>query len=449
LPTSNPSNGPTSLDGDTDFPHNLLGSSKSSSSSSRDTLYEYSVSTGMLSQGTASAFPLLTAASIIDQPPYLASTTALQPHGIPEFTTSASSYSVKADADSLQAILFSSNADHSAITSPTSAITMVTAASEQSSASDKRRNGKKETVKAGGIKKAKAAASNSLAADRADSRQRKDSIASSNADSYRDENDNDNDNDNDGFDDNGRNSVGVKDSKTEHERRRKFLERNRLAASKCRQKKKMWVQELERRAEDATMQNRSLQIAVAQLKEEVLILKNQLLAHHSCGCTAVQQYIQSGCGAPATGPSVAHAVSAAVVASGFSLPTHSQQTLTSPTQTSIPVQHPLPLPSQPSSAAMAAVVAAATSANQSVNMNVSAAAPSLLLQPPPLSQPQQRPRTQTPALIHSQQQIQRSQGFQGHNPYYMSQNPHQVDLSAVLTTTSSTTGSRAYSGGEV
>ncbi|KAJ2887770.1 hypothetical protein GGI21_006823, partial [Coemansia aciculifera] len=77
------------------------------------------------------------------------------------------------------------------------------------------------------------------------------------------------------------------------QRRRRFLERNRVAASKCRQKKKMWIQDLERRADDVTMQNRSLHIAVAQLKEEVLILKNQLLAHSNCGCTAVQQFLHS------------------------------------------------------------------------------------------------------------------------------------------------------------
>ncbi|KAJ1935459.1 hypothetical protein EC988_008477, partial [Linderina pennispora] len=72
------------------------------------------------------------------------------------------------------------------------------------------------------------------------------------------------------------------------EKRRKFLERNRVAASKCRQKKKMWIKELERRAEDATMQNRTLHLAVAQLKEEVIILKTQLLAHRNCGCSAIQ-----------------------------------------------------------------------------------------------------------------------------------------------------------------
>ncbi|KAJ2766874.1 hypothetical protein GGI18_005916 [Coemansia linderi] len=80
---------------------------------------------------------------------------------------------------------------------------------------------------------------------------------------------------------------------TTDQRRLRFLERNRMAASKCRQKKKVWIQDLERRAEEATMQNRSLHIAVAQLKEEVLILRSQLLSHHGCGCSAVQRFVSS------------------------------------------------------------------------------------------------------------------------------------------------------------
>ncbi|KAJ2491713.1 hypothetical protein IWW37_002037 [Coemansia sp. RSA 2050] len=80
---------------------------------------------------------------------------------------------------------------------------------------------------------------------------------------------------------------------TVEQRRLKFLERNRMAASKCRQKKKAWIQDLERRAEEVTMQNRSLIIAVAQLKEEVLILRSQLLGHHGCGCSAVQQFMST------------------------------------------------------------------------------------------------------------------------------------------------------------
>ncbi|KAG7282225.1 hypothetical protein CRUP_038393, partial [Coryphaenoides rupestris] len=43
------------------------------------------------------------------------------------------------------------------------------------------------------------------------------------------------------------------------EKRRKFLERNRAAASRCRQKRKVWVQSLEKRAEDLNSMNGQLQ----------------------------------------------------------------------------------------------------------------------------------------------------------------------------------------------
>ncbi|KAJ1643631.1 hypothetical protein LPJ64_004605 [Coemansia asiatica] len=129
----------------------------------------------------------------------------------------------------------------------------------------------------------------------------------------------------DGSDDGADNGEGTS---AEQLRRRRFLERNRIAASKCRQKKKIWIQELERRAEDVTMQNRSLHIAVAQLKEEVMILKNQLLAHRNCGCTAIQQYLHTEAAATGDSAAVAQAMSAAMAASsGFPLATQPPQTL--------------------------------------------------------------------------------------------------------------------------
>lgn len=45
------------------------------------------------------------------------------------------------------------------------------------------------------------------------------------------------------------------------EKRRKFLERNRAAASRCRQKRKVWVQSLEKKAEDLSSTNGQLQVA--------------------------------------------------------------------------------------------------------------------------------------------------------------------------------------------
>lgn len=78
------------------------------------------------------------------------------------------------------------------------------------------------------------------------------------------------------------------------ERRRKFLERNRAAATRCRQKRKVWVMSLEKKAEELTQTNMQLQVwAVSQfshtqpcLMETIseLILLNvlqQVLIFHS------------------------------------------------------------------------------------------------------------------------------------------------------------------------
>ncbi|EPX73986.1 transcription factor Atf21 [Schizosaccharomyces octosporus yFS286] len=76
-------------------------------------------------------------------------------------------------------------------------------------------------------------------------------------------------------------------------KRKRFLERNRIAASKCRQKKKLWTQDLENSARIACEQSKALRSLVAQLREEVLCLKNQLLAHQDCGCEGIRQYLSS------------------------------------------------------------------------------------------------------------------------------------------------------------
>lgn len=66
-----------------------------------------------------------------------------------------------------------------------------------------------------------------------------------------------------------------------------------LSASKCRQKKKAWMQELESRSDEITNRNKALHMLVANLKEEVLMLKDQLLAHRGCGCNVIQQYVRT------------------------------------------------------------------------------------------------------------------------------------------------------------
>uniref|UniRef100_A0A671PY56 Cyclic AMP-dependent transcription factor ATF-2-like n=1 Tax=Sinocyclocheilus anshuiensis TaxID=1608454 RepID=A0A671PY56_9TELE len=73
------------------------------------------------------------------------------------------------------------------------------------------------------------------------------------------------------------------------EKRRKFLERNRAAASRCRQKRKVWVQNLEKKAEDLSSMNGQLQNEVTLLRSEVAQLKQLLLAHKDCPVTLLQK----------------------------------------------------------------------------------------------------------------------------------------------------------------
>ncbi|XP_046875546.1 cyclic AMP-responsive element-binding protein 5-like isoform X1 [Hypomesus transpacificus] len=76
------------------------------------------------------------------------------------------------------------------------------------------------------------------------------------------------------------------------ERRQKFLERNRAAATRCRQKRKVWVSSLEKKAEELTHTNMQLQNEVTTLRSEVGQLKQILLTHKDCPVTARQREAQ-------------------------------------------------------------------------------------------------------------------------------------------------------------
>lgn len=71
----------------------------------------------------------------------------------------------------------------------------------------------------------------------------------------------------------------------ESEKRRKFLERNRAAAYRSRQKRKKWVKNLETKTAAMNAANRMLQNEVISLRSEVAQLKVQLLAHKECPVT--------------------------------------------------------------------------------------------------------------------------------------------------------------------
>ncbi|CAG8679263.1 8245_t:CDS:2, partial [Cetraspora pellucida] len=84
---------------------------------------------------------------------------------------------------------------------------------------------------------------------------------------------------------NGNKKRAAEDAEeTAEEKRRKFLERNRIAA---------WVQDLKNKADSIIAKNNQLHAFVNDLKEEMLALKNQLLAHRNCDCNILQEYIKN------------------------------------------------------------------------------------------------------------------------------------------------------------
>lgn len=75
---------------------------------------------------------------------------------------------------------------------------------------------------------------------------------------------------------------------TDEEKRKNFLERNRIAALKCRQRKKQWLANLQQKVEIFSTENDALAATVTQLREEIVGLKTLLLAHKDCPVSQAQ-----------------------------------------------------------------------------------------------------------------------------------------------------------------
>lgn len=73
--------------------------------------------------------------------------------------------------------------------------------------------------------------------------------------------------------------------------RQSHLEKNRVAAHKCRQRKKEYIGSLEHRAREHAAKNKALKENIAMLREELLELKNEVLRHAGCGFWAVDEYL--------------------------------------------------------------------------------------------------------------------------------------------------------------
>ncbi|SPO06886.1 uncharacterized protein DNG_09580 [Cephalotrichum gorgonifer] len=98
-----------------------------------------------------------------------------------------------------------------------------------------------------------------------------------------------------------------------HNKRDKFLERNRVAASKCRQRKKEWVSGLEEAKNGLEAQNSHLQMELNGLLGEVSRMKNQIMAHASCHDPNIDKWIDNEARRFVQGPEVAEYAGAAAV----------------------------------------------------------------------------------------------------------------------------------------
>ncbi|WKT53893.1 hypothetical protein QSH57_004477 [Fusarium oxysporum f. sp. vasinfectum] len=72
------------------------------------------------------------------------------------------------------------------------------------------------------------------------------------------------------------------------EKRKDFLERNRIAALKCRQRKKRWLTDVQTKVEIFNTENDALTVKVTRLREEAVNLKTLLFAHKDCPVTQQQ-----------------------------------------------------------------------------------------------------------------------------------------------------------------
>ncbi|KAJ4358753.1 uncharacterized protein N0V89_003337 [Didymosphaeria variabile] len=69
------------------------------------------------------------------------------------------------------------------------------------------------------------------------------------------------------------------------------LEKNRIAAEKCRRRQKSHIATITAEASTQSSKNKALKEEVAALRQELLDLKNEVLRHAGCGSWTIDQYI--------------------------------------------------------------------------------------------------------------------------------------------------------------
>lgn len=72
---------------------------------------------------------------------------------------------------------------------------------------------------------------------------------------------------------------------------KKYRIKNRAAAKRCRDKSRQFEIDLAAKERQVTEHHMVLEASAAALREEILILKNQILQHGDCDCEVIQAYI--------------------------------------------------------------------------------------------------------------------------------------------------------------
>ncbi|KAI1171441.1 hypothetical protein F4777DRAFT_54935 [Nemania sp. FL0916] len=83
------------------------------------------------------------------------------------------------------------------------------------------------------------------------------------------------------------------DPKEKEGKRRHFLQRNRVAAMKCRKKKKEWVNDLEETKSGLESQNTHLHMELDGLVDEASRIRAQLMAHANCNDSNIDKWIEN------------------------------------------------------------------------------------------------------------------------------------------------------------
>lgn len=77
-----------------------------------------------------------------------------------------------------------------------------------------------------------------------------------------------------------------------HPKALRVREKNRIAAGKCRSRRRQEEEKLKSKHENLEQEHRRLSEAVSELMAETYLLKNMLMAHGSCDCRLIQDYLK-------------------------------------------------------------------------------------------------------------------------------------------------------------